>query len=333
MARDKNTFCKNIIVSTSCFCVIKSGGEEVWVIVINDSNFKEIELEDKKLFDESIGKRIHDNSEFNFTNFYIWRHHYKLRYKFYKDHLCIIGQYRNTSPIIFPPLGTQESGFDDALMMLIEYFQHKGYPISIKSITEPIKGIMEETFPQRFKYKPDRDMYDYVYLSDDLINLSGRKYQKKRNHINKFLSNYNYEYEPVTQDNIEECLISELKWAASKGNDQGIYEERVAIVEALRNMEKLCIKGGALRINGTIEAFSLGEKLNPHMAVIHIEKASTEYDGCYTMINQQFAENCWSEFTFINRQEDMGIHGLRIAKKSYCPVKMVTKYTGFLERE
>jgi len=88
-----------------------------------------------------------------------------------------------------------------------------------------------------------------------------------------------------------------------------------------------------LRIDGKIQAFSLGELLNPEMAVIHIEKANTQYHGCYAMINQQFAEHCWKDVPYINREEDMGIPGLRQAKRSYHPVKMVEKYTGYLVEE
>lgn len=300
------------------------------IAVFYDDNFKEIELEDKAVFDEYIGKKIYDNSEFNFTNFFIWRYHYKLSFTVYKDHLCIIGQYRKKFPIIFPPLGHQEDGFDSALMMLVEYFKEKGYPVIIKSITEPIREVMDKALPGVFRYKPDPDMYDYVYLSEDLINLKGRKYQKKRNHINKFKNRYEYQYEPIAQDNIEECLIAGMEWAAARSDELGIQEEKVAIVEALRNMDFLGIQGGALRINGKIQAFSLGEQLNPHMAVIHIEKANTDYDGSYAMINQQFAQNCWGHLKYINREEDMGLAGLRKAKKSYHPIKMIVKYTGLL---
>lgn len=300
--------------------------------MFQEKDFKNIEIEDKPIFDEYIRKKPHENSEFNFTNFFIWRYHYKLTFTVYEDHLCLIGQYRNKFPIIFPPLGSQEEGFDRALMMMVEYFQKNGFPVIIKAITEPIKEIMDKALPGVFRYEDDRDMYDYVYLSEDLINLKGRKYQKKRNHINKFKKRYEYSYEPITDDNVEECLIAAMEWAAVRSDDPGIMEERVAIVEALRNMETLGIKGGALRIHDKIQAFSLGEELNPDMAVIHIEKANTDYHGSYAMINQQFAEHCWSEYTYINREEDMGLPGLRKAKESYYPHKMIVKYTGYLNR-
>lgn len=300
--------------------------------MFQEKDFKNIEIEDKPIFDEYIRKKPHENSEFNFTNFFIWRYHYKLTFTVYEDHLCLIGQYRNKFPIIFPPLGSQEEGFDRALMMMVEYFQKNGFPVIIKAITEPIKEIMDKALPGVFRYEDDRDMYDYVYLSEDLINLKGRKYQKKRNHINKFKKRYECNYETITDDNVEECLIAAMEWAAARPDAPGIMEERVAIVEALRNMETLGIKGGALRIHGKIQAFSLGEELNPDMAVIHIEKANTDYHGSYAMINQQFAEHCWSEYTYINREEDMGLPGLRKAKESYYPHKMIVKYTGYLNR-
>lgn len=300
--------------------------------MFQEKDFKNIEIEDKPIFDEYIRKKPHENSEFNFTNFFIWRYHYKLTFTVYEDHLCLIGQYRNKFPIIFPPLGSQEEGFDRALMMMVEYFQKNGFPVIIKAITEPIKEIMDKALPGVFRYEDDRDMYDYVYLSEDLINLKGRKYQKKRNHINKFKKRYEWNYETITDDNVEECLIAAMEWAAARPDAPGIMEERVAIVEALRNMETLGIKGGALRIHGKIQAFSLGEELNPDMAVIHIEKANTDYHGSYAMINQQFAEHCWSEYTYINREEDMGLPGLRKAKESYYPHKMIVKYTGYLNR-
>ena len=302
--------------------------------MFDDINFKDIELEDKELFDSYISRNYYENSEFNFTNFFIWRHDYQLKHVVIDDHLCIIGRYRMKLPIIFPPLGDHKEGFDTAFLKVIDYCKRHKLPIIIKGVTDPIKGTMEQVFPGMFRYEPDRDNYDYVYLSSDLIHLKGRKYQKKRNHINKFISLYEYSYEPISGDNIEECIIAEMEWAANR-KDSGMWveEEKSAVIEALNNFDALGLKGGALRINGKIEAFALGELLNPDMAVIHIEKANTEYKGSYAMINQQFAAHCWSDVTYINREEDMGLPGLRKAKKSYYPVKMIKKYTALLNEE
>ena len=291
-------------------------------------SFKGIELEDKKIFDTYISLNKHENSEFNFTNFFIWRHSDQLKYTVIDDHLCILGLYQYKIPIIFPPLGDYKYGFDTALLKVIEYCKKNGLPIIIKSINEQIKSVMEEALPGMFHFIPDRDNYDYVYLSKDLIHLKGRKFQKKRNHINKFKSLYNYSYEPISGSNIEECIVAEMEWVASRKKSIGVYEEKSAVIEALRNFDALNIVGGALRVEGKIEAFSVGELLNPDMAVIHIEKANIEYSGIYAMINQQFAAHCWNDVTYINREEDMGLPGLRKAKLSYNPVKMIKKYTG-----
>lgn len=293
-------------------------------------DFKHIELQDKKIFDTYITRNNYENSEFNFTNFFIWRHSYKLKHAVIDEHLCIIGRYHKKFPIIFPPLGTNKNGFDTGLLKVIEYYKKNHFPIIVKGITEPIKNTIEEMLPGMFYFKPDRNNYDYVYLSHDLINLKGRKFQKKRNHINKFKSRYDFLYEPISSNNIEECIIAEMEWVASRRNSRGIQEEKSAVIEALRNYESLDIEGGVLRIEDKIQAFSLGELLNPDMAVIHIEKANVNYDGSYPMINQQFAAHCWGNVTYINREEDMGLPGLRKAKKSYQPVKMIKKYTGLL---
>jgi len=298
--------------------------------VFESIDFKDIELSDKEVFDAYISRNYYENSEFNFTNFFIWRHSYQLKHAIIDDHLCIIGRYHKKFPIIFPPLGYHDEEFATALLKVIDYYKKRSFPIIIKGITEPIKKIMEEAFPEMFYFKPDRNNYDYVYLSEDIIHLKGRKFQKKRNHINKFKRLYDFSYEPISSANIEECIIAEMEWISSRQNNRSIQEEKAAVIEALRNYETLNLKGGALRIQGKIEAFSLGELLNPDMAVIHIEKANINYDGSYAMINQQFAAHCWSDVTYINREEDMGLLGLRKAKESYNPFKMIKKYTGLL---
>jgi len=298
--------------------------------VSENITFKQIELEDKHIFDIYLSLNKHENSEFTFTNFFIWRHSDQLKYTVIDDHLCVLGLYQYKVPIIFPPLGDYKAGFDTALLKVIDYCKKNGLPIIIKAITEETKQVMEEALPGMFHFNPDRDNYDYVYLSEDLIHLKGRKFQKKRNHINKFISLYEYSYEPISESNIEECIVTEMKWVASRQKTIGINEEKSSVIEAFKNFDALNIVGGALRVEGKIEAFSVGELLNPDMAVIHIEKANIEYQGIYAMINQQFAAHCWNNVTYINREEDMGLPGLRKAKLSYNPVKMIKKYTGIL---
>lgn len=291
--------------------------------------FKDIALEDKSLFDSYFSTRQYGNSEFTFTNLFIWRQSYNFKYSIINDHLCIIGKYRKLYPFAFAPLSLTSPNYDCVIPILADCFISKGYPLVMKSITSCIKASIEEVMAGKFIFKSDRSNFDYIYLTDELIGLKGKKFHQKRNHVNKFIKSYEFQYEKIDGSNVDECLSIEAEWANKRNGDESINEEKNAILEAFSNYKALKLKGGALRVNGSIQAFTLGELLNSDTAVIHIEKANIEYSGCFAAINQQFAANAWSDTTYVNREEDMGIPGLRKAKESYNPVKMVEKYTGF----
>lgn len=295
--------------------------------------FKDIELSDKPLFDSYFQANSYENSEFSFTNLFIWRLSYLFKYAIIDDHLCIIEKFRDLYPSIFPPLSLGTADYATVLPILADFMHKQGYPLILKSVTEKQKQEIESALPNKLLFREDRNNNDYVYLSQDLIELKGKKFRQKRNHINKFVKSYPFEYEEMSDSNLQECLKTELKWISERDGDKSVLEEKQAISEIINNFHKLKVIGGVIRINGRVQAFSIGEKFNPDMAVIHIEKANTEYDGSFTIINQTFANKAWSDVTYINREEDMGIAGLRKAKESYNPVKMVKKYTGFYSME
>jgi len=175
----------------------------------------------------------------------------------------------------------------------------------------------------------DRNNSDYIYLTEDLINLRGKKFHSKKNHINKFKKLYEYEYVRLDGGFVDECLRIMEEWCAAKGCDcrkEG-YCEKLANIELLNNYGDLGCKGALIKVNGRFEAFTVGEMLNMDTAVIHIEKANSQIDGLYAFVNQQFCEKEWGDTTYINREQDLGVEGLRKAKLSYNPVKMVNKYT------
>jgi hypothetical protein len=175
----------------------------------------------------------------------------------------------------------------------------------------------------------DRDQSDYLYLTTELIQLSGRKYHRKRNHIKQFKEKYSYQYVPLTPEWIPECLRLETDWCDLRQCDviQGLSNESAAIKEALTHFVDLGVRGGVILIEGKVQAFTLGEPLNPETVVIHIEKANPAHEGLYTMINQAFLENEWSGTSYVNREQDLGEEGLRKAKESYFPHHRVDKYT------
>jgi hypothetical protein len=181
----------------------------------------------------------------------------------------------------------------------------------------------------QFESVQDRNNADYVYLSQDLIHLSGRKFHRKKNHLNQFKKQVTFEYRPLDRELVADFLEMQESWCRMREcvESPDLLSEDYAVREALNHFEALGFQGGAVLVDGRIEAFSLGEPLNEDTAVIHIEKANPEIPGLYTAINQLFCQNAWPAMTYINREQDLGIEGLRKAKESYYPHHMVDKIT------
>ena len=142
------------------------------------------------------------------------------------------------------------------------------------------------------------------------------------------MRNYSFTYEPLGEQHLNACLELQLKWCQARRceDDLSLLSEWEAIREVLSNYPLLDLKGGVVMVDGNVEAFTLGELLNEHTAVIHIEKANPEIAEFYTVVNQQCAEKCWGDVQYINREQDLGVPGLREAKLSYHPHHMVEKY-------
>jgi hypothetical protein len=192
------------------------------------------------------------------------------------------------------------------------------------------KGFVER-FVDRKTYRAveDRANHDYVYVTEDLIKLSGNRYHRKKNHLNKFLKNYRFEYRRLDEIPTGAFLELQEDWCELRScvENPDLFHEDRAIYEALTNSERLGFEGGAILIDSKVEAFALGEPLNPDTAVIHVEKANPEIPGLYVAINQQFCEHAWSYLKYVNREQDLGVEGLRKAKLSYYPDHLVEKYT------
>jgi uncharacterized protein len=195
-------------------------------------------------------------------------------------------------------------------------------------VTSELFGYLDACCCEKLTANPDRDNYDYIYLTQDLIELPGSKYHSKRNFIEQFTSSYQYAYGQLEKHHIAACLELCEKWIASKnGTMPYLKDEYRAVKQALENMDFLGISGCVIEVEGNIEAFSIGEQIREDMAVIHFEKANAQIKGLYAAVNKLFAQNRWAQVTYINREEDMGYEGLRKSKLSYNPVRMVEKYT------
>lgn len=292
--------------------------------------FKEICIEDKKLFDSYLKSYKPQVSELTFSNLYMWRNYYKLRYREINGFLCIISVPDNGVPFSFMPLGeTKKDELKSVVDKLGEYFKQNGWQLCFKRLTEAEVIVITEVCPDKTETLPDRDNSDYLYICENLIKLSGKKYDGKRNHINRFKKEHEFEYVPITEELIGECRRITSDWCKERDCEEHrkYYCEKIANFEMLDNFTALGCKGALLKVDGIYKAFTIGEMLNDDTAVIHIEKADSTVNGLYPLINQQFCQYEWANASFINREQDLGVEGLRKAKLSYNPVKLIEKYT------
>jgi hypothetical protein len=190
---------------------------------------------------------------------------------------------------------------------------------------------LEQVFPKGFRFIPERDYFDYIYLREDLVMLSGKKYQAKRNHINKFSKLYRYEYKVLTPDLVPQCLALECKWYKANRTEEDALElshERRSLTFALQHAVELDLMGGVICVEGQIVAFSFGAPINRDTFAVHVEKADVRYDGVYSVMNFEFARRIPEQYMYVNREEDLGIAGLRQSKQSYRPVFLLEKHTA-----
>lgn len=297
-------------------------------------DFLEITLESKAEFDNYLMKHNIQISELTFTNFFAWRYFYKFRYAIIADLLCVISIPCKGESFAMMPIGdVNEERFAVAFSELKKYFIQRGHRLIFKRITQEELSFFKDRVTSEDSIVLDRDNSDYLYNTTDLIGLRGKKYDGKRNHINKFNKNHTYEYVPLDCSLLDECNRIMEEWCREKNcNCQvGDYCERLANMELLQNYKTLGCKGALIKADGVFEAFTAGEMLNEDTAVIHIEKTNNAIDGLYTLINQQFAQREWGETTYINREQDLGKEGLRRAKLSYHPVRLIEKYTVYID--
>ena len=291
--------------------------------------FKKVELADipalKKYFEN---QQTYDSGS-SAAMLFLWAPAYDLQYTVVHDMLICKGANSFSFPI---GSGDPKPALDE----LMEYCRTEGIAFALHSVTKDIERKMKAMYGDVFQVEYDRDVADYVYLSERLISLSGKKYHGKRNHINRFKENHEWTYEPITDDNALECIVMLMQWKINNcaAANEGMSEEVCAAKNALMYYKELGLTGGLIRSEGVIIAFSLGEPISDDMFAVHFEKAFSNIQGAYPIINQQFVRHEASEYKYINREEDCGDEGLRKAKMSYRPEMMVEKgVLKFREKE
>ncbi len=295
-------------------------------------SFRPPKITDKEEIQKVLEKEKNIHAESAFGTWLLWSDPLSIEICKLKN---VLFKKSGKNDVVFEfPLGTSSvQELREVILVLIDYAQKnklKEFKFAELLGSEVIK--LQNAFPEKFKITANRDKYEYIYKTKDLALLPGRKYHSKKNHISKFSKIYNWQYKPVNCNEKERYLKFIKSWFEKKMTFGKIAnsKEYIAICKAIENMEKLGLQGGIIEIYGKIVAFTIGERINEKNFLIHFEKAMPEYLGAYSVINQEFAKTLLNKFEFINREEDMGIAGLRKSKLSYKPFALLPKYDAVL---
>ncbi len=295
--------------------------------------FKNIDMEAREILNPYFDLVDYEACEYCFNTLYMWQHLYKTGYYIGDGFAVIVAEYEGDTFSILPLAKPED--MPKVIKFVVDYFEKENKKIYFRGITKEVVEFLKENYEGKFQYTEERDLFDYIYDGESMRTLKGRKNVKKRNHINFFLKEYEgrYEYRLLDENDFDACLQLVEEWTSNKEENNEVSEE---MEEELIGMKKLFanydilkdrLKIAGIFIDGKLEAFTMGEYINPNMALIHIEKANPSIRGLYPFINQQFLVNEFSDAEFVNREEDLGIEGLRKAKLSYHPCRFVEKYT------
>ena len=289
-------------------------------------DFKPLTIDQKAQCEQLLACGGTRGCEYSFTNLFLWgRQHAAI----VEGNLVIFSQYNRKSVYLYP-VGC--CGKTAILNTLIQDASQRGISCRFTGMTQDDCGELEKLFPGKFRYHFDRDGFDYIYNIHDLADLKGKKYQKKRNHLNRFRQDApDHCYQPITRENIPEVAEMIEKWYTIRLQEQphaDFHMERAAINKALKHYEALELEGLVLRVNGQIQAITMGSRLNSDTFDVHFEKALDTTDGAYPAITSGFARYLrekYPDICWLNREDDMGLEGLRKAKLSYYPDHMQEK--------
>ncbi|MFA9397104.1 MAG: DUF2156 domain-containing protein [Clostridiaceae bacterium] len=287
--------------------------------------FKPIELKDRKLLNKYLSPYNFKTCEYTFISLYIWRKALDIKFTILDNCLIIKKLDFDGASHFMQPIG-YKNNLSEILEELENYKNQNNLDYLFKDAEQPFIDDLNISYKDKYEIEKDRDNFDYIYESNKLINLSGKKLHKKKNHYNNFIKTYNFRWEPLSKDIVKECITTARIWCREKNCKGFLREELYAIEDMLINMKDLNFVGIVVYIDDTLSAFTIGEKVNENMAIIHIEKANPNIRGLYAFINKTFVENYFLDTLYINREQDLGLEGLRTSKLSYTPYKLEPKY-------
>lgn len=294
-------------------------------------NFQRFDLANKAEYDRYLMNCGERGCEYSFANLNLWG---RQRCAFVEGFLVLFSQFERRSVYPFP---VGKGDIKPVLDAIIQDARERGIVCRLAGLTAADCMTLDELYPNQFRIHPDRNGCDYIYDIHDLADLKGRKFQKKRNHLNKFREAHpDCKAQPITQENLPAVQEMVAAWYAQREGHDDYHLEQLAIKRAFANMEALGLEGLVLTENGRILAMTMGSRLSQTTFDVHFEKALEEVDGAYPAINQAFAAHLrekYPDLMYLDREDDMGLAGLRKAKLSYNPHHMVMKFWARLWEE
>jgi len=285
--------------------------------------FRQLAISDGLVFHKLFQEYPPIISEYTFTNLFAWMPQYDFQISRRNETLLVLTKTCGKGGL-YPPIGPSSAAdFVGLLKEALRLHIADHFHFVDERLVEALSPFVSE-----LDITPDPDQFDYIYSREDLVGLSGNRFHDKKNLLRQFERKYDAAFEPLTVATIEEALKFEHSWCITREceKDPKLSKEKCAIYQMLSHFEVLRLTGAAVRFEGRIIGITMGEPLNEDTYVVHIEKADDSYRGIYQFINQRFAASIDPKYKWINREQDLGIPGLRRAKQSYNPAKVGKKY-------
>lgn len=289
-----------------------------------------VSLDDKKWINDILSEVDFYTCEYPFGN--VFSYGAKMEIRVGNIEGCLVSKCVYNDYVMYCcPIG--KGDMKKAVEFILDDAEKDGRDFEIFAISPDSAEFISKNFSDKLNISLERDTFDYIYNSEDLINLSGKKYQPKRNHISYFMKNNNWSYERLSAENIPECYEMSKLWLENSLEEyrEELEGELKIIKRVFDNYDKLDYVGGLLRVDGRVVAYTMGEPASKDVFCVHIEKAFSDIRGAYPMINQQFVKNELSSYRYINREDDTGAENLRKAKLSYYPAILAEKYEAKLK--
>ncbi len=288
-------------------------------------------IEDIGAIRQVMARNKKPSCEMSAANTVLWAKHYKTEIAFWQEEIIYRSQF--LGDIYSYSCNLLSAKHPKSLFeKILELAKAQEQPLRMHCILEEEFQMIEQWYPGKYQMHTRRQDSDYIYLREKLATLSGKKLHSKRNHIHRFEEQYpDWRYETITNENVDACARMAMQWCLENCADEqenwehDKIDESKLVVYAMRHREELGMIGGALRAEGRIVAVTLGEPLTDDTFVVHFEKAFPDIQGAYPMINREFVRNELGKYTYVNREEDLGQEGLRKAKLSYRPERLLAK--------